>query len=461
MTVALLSRLQFAISITFHYIYPPLSIGLSLAIFIMGIMYLKTKDKLWHKTMHFWVRVFSLTFALGVASGIPLPFAFGTNWAKFSKFTGDILGGLLSAEGFFAFLIEAGFLGILLFGWNKISAKVHTFAAGMVTFGAHFSGFWIVIANSWMQNPTGYKLVKGGGGHTIAHISSLWDVVFSQSSINHLVHTCFSAWLSAAFLILSISAYYLYKNRFLPFAKRSFKFAVLSAFIMCICQLLSADSLARFVAKAQPEKLAAMEGVFKTQEYTPAYAFGWVDTKNEKAYGLKVPGLLSLLVYRSAKEPVAGLDQFPKERWPLVQPVFQFYHMMIMMWGVMFLASIIGLYMWFKKKWVMNKWVMRFLMISVAFPQIANISGWYATEMGRQPWIVYKLLKTSDAISPGVTVWENLISLIVIGSIYILLFVLFLFLMDQKIKHGPTETEEEVPFKDPFDQQHPHNKGAK
>jgi cytochrome d ubiquinol oxidase subunit I len=425
----------------------------------MGIIYLRTKDPLWQKTMHFWIRVFALTFALGVASGIPLPFAFGTNWARFSKFTGDILGGLLSAEGFFAFLVEAGFLGILLFGWDKISAGMHTFAAGMVSFGAHFSGFWIVIANAWMQNPIGYKLVKGSGGHTVAHISSLWEVVTSSSSLNHLTHTLFSAWLTAAFLMISIASYYLYKKRFLPFSKRSFKFAIVLAFSCCIFQLISADSLARFVAKTQPEKMAAMEGVYKTQEYTPAYAFGWVDTNNKKAYGLKVPGLLSLLIYRNAKTPVAGLDQFPQDTWPLVQPVFQFYHLMILMWGLMFLASMIGLYMWIRKKWVMNKWTMRFLIISVVFPQIANLAGWYATEMGRQPWVVYKLLRTNDAISPGVTVWENWISLIVIGSIYILLFVLFLFLLDQKIKHGPTETEEEVHFKDPFEKT--HKKGSK
>ncbi|NGX31148.1 MAG: Cytochrome bd-II ubiquinol oxidase subunit 1 [Chlamydiae bacterium] len=301
MTVALLSRIQFAVSITFHYIYPPLSIGLSLAIFIMGLIYLKTKDPVWQRISKFWVKVFALTFALGIASGIPLPFAFGTNFARYSQFVGDVFGSVLSAEGFFAFLVEAGFLGILLFGWDRVSPLVHTFAAGMVTFGAHFSGFWIVIANAWMQAPTGYKLVQGPGGKIVAHVDRLKDIIFTESSLNHLSHTLFSAWLTGAFLMISIAAYYLYKERHVLFSIKTMKLGVLIALTSCIFQFISADSLARFVAKAQPEKLAAFEGVFETKSYTPAYVFGWVDGKTRKTHGLKVPGLLSLMVYRDAK----------------------------------------------------------------------------------------------------------------------------------------------------------------
>ena len=249
--------------------------------------------------------------------------------------------------------------------------------------------------------------------------------------------------------MISIAAYYLYKERHVLFSIKTMKLGVLIALTSCIFQFISADSLARFVAKAQPEKLAAFEGVFETKSYTPAYVFGWVDGKTRKTHGLKVPGLLSLMIYRDAKKPVPGLNEFNRGDWPMVQSVFQFYHIMVVLWGFMFLGSLIGLYMWIKKKWSLGKWPMRFLIISAIFPQIANISGWYATEMGRQPWTVYKLLRTADAISPGVTLLENWISLILLGSIYVLLFVLFLVLIKLKVKNGPID-EEHVPYTNPF-----------
>ncbi len=450
MTTEILSRIQFAYMITFHYIYPPLSIGLSLLLIFMAFMYMKTKSHEWEVQLKFWIRVFALTFALGVATGVPMQFSLGTNWARYSRFVGDVFGGILGAEGVFAFAMEAGFLGILLFGWKRVSAKIHLLSAIMVSFGAHLSGFWIVAANSWMHTPAGHVLVKGRGGQTVAQVSNWWDVVFNPSTVAQFSHVVLSAWLSGAFLVISIAAYYMLKNRHKDFAKVAMKMGLILATVSTILQLVSADRLGKVIAQYNPIKLAAFEGVFDTQEYTPAYGFGWVDMKAEKSYGLKVPGLLSFLVHSDFKTPVPGLKSFPKEEWPNVPVVFQLYHLMIGLFVVMAACVALGLYLW-KKKWKGKPWMFKILIVSVAFPQIASLSGWYSACMGRQPWVVHDLLKTKEAFSATVTPMQNLISLIMFIVIYTGFFVLFLFLLDRKIKHGPTLEEDESEFRDRYE----------
>ncbi|HSX13186.1 MAG TPA: cytochrome ubiquinol oxidase subunit I [Chlamydiales bacterium] len=450
MGVEILSRIQFAFTLTFHYIYPPLSIGLSLALIFMEGMYLKTKDPIWERLTKFWVKVFSLTFALGVATGIPLQFSLGTNWGRYSRFVGDVFGSLLGAEGFFAFLVEAGFLGILLFGWNRVKPPVHFLATIFVSLGAHFSAIWIVSANSWMQYPSGYKLATAADGVRVAQVTDWWEMFLSPTNLSHLGHVILSSWMAGAFLIVSVSAYYLLKNQYLPFAKKSMKLGLLFAIITSILQLLSADNLARKVSTYNPEKFASLEGVYETKPHTPAFAFGWVDEKNQKVYGLSAPGLLSYLTYRNFETPIKGLDQFPKDHWPMVNVVFQMYHLMIAMWGLMFLASVIGIFYWWKKKLVFPKLALKFLIISVVFPQIANISGWYTSCMGRQPWTVYKLLKTSEGYSAGISRGQVIGSLIMFVCLYLLFLVLFLVLLDQKIKNGPKIEEEQLPYRDIF-----------
>ncbi|MDB6081032.1 MAG: cydA, partial [Chlamydiia bacterium] len=452
MNAEILHRIQFGFSITFHYIYPPMSIGLSLAILFFEAMYLKTKSPMWEQITKFWTRVFALTFALGVATGIPMVFSFGTNWARYSRFIGDVMGSTLAAEGLFAFAMEAGFLGILLFGWGKVSPFMHFLAAFFVSFGAHFSGFWITCVNSWMQTPAGYALVKNAKGEEHAVVTDWLEMLLNHSSITHCVHVLFSTWITGAFLIISVSSYYLLKKRHQEFAIKSIKVALLIGTFSVFAQLASADHLARTVAKYNPEKFASFEGVYKTVPYTEAYAFGWVDPTNQKIYGLGIPGMLSFLVHRDFQEPVPGLDQFPREEWPNVPLVFQVYHLMIAMWGLMVIGTFIGLWMWRKNEWQMHPLLMKYLIISVAFPQIASLSGWYAAEFGRQPWTVYKLLKTSQAYSPGVSANQALFSLCLIMLLYLTFFVLFLVLLNQKIKHGPTDAPEEAPYRDPFKQ---------
>ena len=448
MDTEILHRIQFGFTITFHYIYPPLSIGLSLALIIFEGLWLKTGQQIWLTITKFWARVFALTFALGVATGIPMMFAFGTNWARYSKFIGDVLGSVLASEGLFAFAIEAGCLGVMIFGWDRVSKIKHYLATIGVAFGAHFSALWITCVNSWMQTPAGYAIIKDAHGTERAIVTDWWQVVFNPSAASHLWHVMISAWMTGAFLIISISSYYLLKKRYTDFATQSMKIGLIIAAAASIGQIVSGDHLARLISVLNPTKFAAFEGTYKTQEYTPAYAFGVVDTENKKVYGLGIPGLLSLMVYRNPQTAVPGLEQFPENDWPKVQAVFQVYHLMIGMWLAMVAAALCGIWMFRKNNWQAHPLLCKFLILSVIFPQIGGIAGWYSTCLGRQPWLVHKMMKTEEGYSLGVTSAEVLTSLILFVIVYLSLFALFCTLLDMKIKHGPTDLPEEAPYRD-------------
>lgn len=451
MDVVLLSRIQFAVNIGFHYLYPPLSIGLGLLLVIMEGMYMKTKNPLYKQVTKFWVKVFALTFAIGVATGLVQLFAFGTNWARYSHFVGDVFGSALAAEGVFAFFLEAGFLGLMLFGWDKVKPAFHYFSTICVAAGAHFSALWIVVANSWMQTPAGHTVI-GEGEKARAVVTDFWQMIFNPSAIDRVVHVVIGCWLTGIFLIISIAAYYMLKKKFQEFAKTTMKLGLIAAAVGLVLQLISADSSADIVAEYQPPKLAAMEGIFKTEEYAPMSLIGWVDEETQTVKGIKVPGLLSFLVHKDFKTPVVGLDQYPKEDWPRVNTVFQAYHIMIYMWCAMALLTALGLYYFWKKKLQNKRWLLCALVISVICPQIANQVGWITAEVGRQPWIVWGLMRTSQGTSTAVNANQVAGSLTMFVVIYILLFVLFLFLLDSKIKHGPEEVPEDRPvYRDVFE----------
>ncbi|MES2345323.1 MAG: cytochrome ubiquinol oxidase subunit I [Chlamydiota bacterium] len=453
MDVVVLSRIQFALTSMFHYIYPPLSIGLGLMLIIVEGMYIKTKNPMYQTMAKFWSKIFALTFALGVATGLVQLFGFGTNWARYSRFVGDVFGSALGAEGVFAFFLESGFLGLMLFGWNRISPRMHYFSTWMVALGAHFSALWIVVANSWMQTPAGYKIV-GEGINAKAVVTDFWKMIFNPSAIDRVVHVILGCWLAGIFLYLSITAYYYLKKRHLVFAQQSMKIGLICAIITLFLQLGSADSTARGVAVNQPAKLAAMEGVFVTQPYTALNLFGWVDTREQKVIGVGVPGVLSFLTYRNFEQPIKGLDQIPKDEWPNVQAVFQSYHLMIAMWGLMFVITTSAIYYYFRKRLHNAKWVLYGLMFSVLCPQIANQAGWVTAEMGRQPWVVQGLLRTYEGVSKGVSAHQVLGSIIMYLVIFCFLFCVFIYLLDQKIKHGPeTKEDEALVYKD-----RPYNK---
>jgi len=439
MVTEILARIQFAFTIAFHYIYPPLSIGLGLILVIMEGMYLKTGNKIYEQMTRFWIKIFALIFGIGVATGIIMEFEFGTNWATYSKYVGDIFGSALAAEGIFAFALESGFLGILLFGWNRVSSKVHFLSTLMVFLGSMFSAVWIVVANSWQQTPAGFHIV-GEGMNTRAEITDFWAMVFNPSSVERLIHVWIGAFLAGAFLVLSVNAYYILKNKYLEIAKPSFKIALVVATIFSLAQLLAGDKSAEGVAKNQPAKLATMEAHYDSSAVADMYLLGWVNNTKQKATGIKIPGGLTFLLHQDFKTPITGLNAFkPDERPTQVNAIFQMYHIMIAIGITLIALTLYASWQWKRGKLFDKRWLMVVFAWAVFLPQIANQAGWFTAEMGRQPWVVYGLLKTSDALSRTVSANQIIFSLILFTLVYITLFILFLYLLNKKIKHGPVD----------------------
>ena len=436
MDLVLLSRLQFAITIGFHYLYPPLSIGLGLVLVIMEGLALRTGLPEHRQMVRFWVRIFGLIFAFGVGTGIVMEFEFGTNWARYSRFVGDIFGGPLAAEGIFAFFLESGFLAILLFGWRRVGPRMHFLATIMVALGAHFSAIWIVVANSWMQTPTAYRVVTTPMGQR-AEITSFWGAVMNPSTVDRLSHTIMGCWQAGAFFVVSVAAFYLLRRQHEVFARTSLKIGLGVAMVASLGQLATGHGSAVTVAEHQPAKLAAFEGIYETGADAELTVVGWVDEETRTVHGIKIPGLLSILVGGDTGTVIRGLDDFPADERPPVQSTFQFYHLMVaigmtligLSWGG-------GLLAWrgilFRSRLLL--WVM---VCSVLLPQLANQLGWAAAEVGRQPWIVHGLLKTADAVSDTLAPGQVLLSLILFTVIYLALFSVFLVLLDHKVRKGP------------------------
>ena len=342
MNALILARIQFAFTIAFHYVYPPLNIGLSIIIVIIEGLYLKTKNPLYQQMAKFWVRLFGLTFAIGVATGIVMEFEFGTNWATYSRYVGDVFGSALAAEGIFAFFLESGFLAVLLFGWDRVKPWVHYLSALMVSLGAHFSSVWIVVANSWQQTPAGFHIV-GEGLTARAEIVDFWAMVFNPSTMDRLSHVLMGAWQAGAFFVLSVSAFYLIKRRHEDFAQASMKIALVVAFLASWGQLITGHNSAKGVSENQPVKFAAFEGHYAERAPADLHLFGWVDDQREEVrYAVALPGLTSALLSGDHSMPVKGLRAFPKEDRPPVNAVFQFYHGMVAVGTFLIIISTTG-----------------------------------------------------------------------------------------------------------------------
>lgn len=436
MDVLTLSRIQFAVTIGFHYIYPPLSIGLGVLMVIMEGMYLKTKNPLYHDMTRFWVKIFGLTFAIGVATGIVMEFEFGTNWATYSRYVGDIFGSALAAEGIFAFFLESGFLAILLFGWNKVSPRMHFFSTIMVCLGAHFSAIWIVVAGSWMQTPEGYTIV-GEGMNARAQVTDFWAMVYNPSSMDRLIHVILGCWQAGATLALSVSAYYLLRKKHTEFAKTTMTIALCLGLFASVAQLFSGHSSAKIVAEYQPAKLAAMEAHYAQKAPADLYLWAQVDEKTGTVEGLKIPGFLSFLIHGDFTAPVPGLKSFPPQDLPPITVVFTSFHLMVIIGMILIALNSIGFIFLLRKRLFDCRVLLWCFVFSVLGPQIANQVGWVTAEVGRQPWIVYGLLRTSEGLSKAVTANMVLSSLIMFTIVYILLFALFIFLLNHKIQEGP------------------------
>ena len=437
MDVEILARIQFAFTVAFHYIYPPLSIGIGLLIVLFESIYIRTGNKEYETLTRFWIKIFALTFGIGVATGIIMEFEFGTNWAVYSRYVGDIFGSALAAEGLFAFGLESTFLGVLLFGWNRVKPWVHLVSTIGVFLGSMFSAVWIVVANSWQQTPAGYHIV-GEGLHARAEVTDFWAMVFNPSSVDRLIHTWQGAFLAGAFLVLSVHAYYLKKGRFVAISKKAFPIALGVATFFSFTQLLSGHSSADGVAVNQPAKLAAMEGHFEKNAPADLYLMGWVNKKDQTVTGIGIPGGLSFLVHQDFKAPIKGLNDFPEQDRPSqINAVFQFYHIMVAIGLFLIALTFYASFLWFKGKLFETKWLLTIFSYSVLLPQIANQVGWFTAEMGRQPWVVYGQLRTSQAFSQEVSANQIVFSLVLFTLVYSLLLVLFLYSVNKKVKHGP------------------------
>ncbi len=445
MDPVLLSRIQFGLTVSFHYIFPPLSIGLGVILVLMEALYLKTREPLFQQMTRFWTRIFGLTFALGVATGVVLEFQFGTNWSHYSRFVGDVFGSALAAEGIFAFFLESGFLAVLLFGWDRVGRRLHMFSTIMVALGAHFSAIWIVVADSWMQTPAGFHIVQSALRQR-AEIVDFWAMVFNPSAMIRLAHTVLGAWQAAAFLVLSVSAYYLLRRQHLDFAKASMRIGLVVAVFASVGSLVTGHESALVVSKYQPVKLAAMEGHIPASAPAGLSLFGWVDEERQRFIGVSIPGMLSYLVHGDASKPLPGLQAVPPQDRPPVNSVFQTYHAMVGIGTGLIGLSLLGILFWWRGSLFETRWLLWLYVFAVLGPQAANQLGWFTAEVGRQPWIVYGLMRTTDAVSPLVGAGKVLASLVLFLLIYLALFILFIYLLDQKIRHGPLADDLEMAY---------------
>ena len=435
MDAVLLARLQFALTIMFHFIFPPLTIGTAWIIVWMMSKYRKSGDELYGRMARFWVKLFAITFAIGVATGITMEFQFGMNWSEYSAFVGDIFGAPLAAEAILAFFLESTFVGVLIFGWKKFSRNVLWFSSLMVAFGSTLSAFWIIVANSWQQTPAGFHIVGGR-----AELTSFSRAIFNPSTMPRFLHTLDATLITGAFFVMGISAWFLLKKRHEDMMKRSLKASLILAFITSLLAGGLGHWHAIQVAETQPAKLAALEGLFKTQKRAPLLVFGIPDQEAGKVHAdVRIPAGLSILVSGNPDKEIKGLDAFPKDEWPPILLPFASFHTMVGL-GTFFIAfTLLGLYLLFRKRLYETKWYLWGALLAIPLPIITNELGWMTAEVGRQPWIVQGLLKTKDAVSVTVPAWQLLISIIMFALIYLLLGLVWVHLLGQAVRKGPEE----------------------
>ncbi len=440
----ILSRLQFAFTISFHYLFPQFTMGLALLIVILKSLYLWRKNELFNRSALFWAKIFAITFVVGVVTGIPMEFQFGTNWSRFSAYAGDIIGQTLAMEGAFAFFIESAFLGIFLFGEQAFGQKMHWFSALMVWIGTWASGAFIIASNAWMQHPVGYTISSNGR----LHLSNYWAVLFNPWIVPQYMHTMSGAVVTGSFVMAGVGAYYLLMKQHLDYARIFVTLGVIVGVIASFFQLFpSGDLEGQQVATNQPTKLAAMEGLFQTQQGAGIVILGQPDVdRGTLDNPIIIPNVLSFLTYRQWTAVVKGLNDFPVDQRPdNVSLLYYSYHIMVGL-GTIFLA-IMGLsflLLW-RGRLFRARWMLWILLLATPFPFIANTAGWFTTELGRQPWIVFGLLRTISGSSPVLSSGNVLFTLIGFAGMYLLLGLVYVLLVVFEMLRGPVQKEEEHP----------------
>jgi cytochrome d ubiquinol oxidase subunit I len=433
MDAVFLARLQFGLTAGFHFLFPPTTLGLSLIVLLLETLYLRTKKDLYKELSAYLVRILGIVFVMGVATGIVLEFAFGNNWAAYSRTVGDVFGAPLAAEAVFSFFLESVFLGVLVFGRNRVKPKTYRFSAFLVFFGAHLSGLWIIMANSWMQTPAGFRME---GGRAV--LDDFFRAAFNPSTAVRFVHTILGGWLTGALVAMAIAAWLMLKGRAADKAAALMKTSLTVFAVSAVLQLGSGHAHSIQVTRTQPEKMAAFEALWRTQDGAPFTVFGIPDAKSERTrFAVRVPKMLSLLVHFDPNGRVLGLDEFPKEDRPPVLLPFATYHAMIL-FGLVFIAlGVAGIRLQARKTLGSSRGFLKLLLIAVPLPYLANEGGWIAAEVGRQPWAVYKVLRTSEAVSAVVPAGNVLFSLILFTAIYALIGVAGFAAILRTIRRGP------------------------
>jgi cytochrome bd ubiquinol oxidase subunit I len=429
-------RLQFAFTITFHYIFPQLTMGLALLLVYLKTKALRTGDEHYNCSARFWARIFGINFALGVVTGIPMEFQFGTNWAAFSKAAGSVIGQTLAMEGVFSFFLESSFLGLFLFGEKRLGRIGHWWSAFLVFLGSWLSGYLIVATDAWMQHPIGYGL----GSRGEIELSSFWGLVLNQWALWQYAHTMLGAVQTGCFVMAAVGAFYLLTKRNETYGRTFVRAGVLVGTIAAILQLFpTGDMQGKLIAYNQRPTLAAMEGLFQSQQGAPLAILGQPDVEKRKLDNpLEVPNMLSFLTYRHWGADVKGLSDFPQTEWPDQIPLLYYsYHVMVGL-GTIFIAvmALAAILLW-RGKLYNSRWMLWTLMLCVPLPYIANAAGWMTAELGRQPWLIYGLMRTAEGVSPRVAAGNAWFTLIGFMGMYMVLGILWLFLIYREIELGP------------------------
>ncbi|MDQ3589202.1 MAG: cytochrome ubiquinol oxidase subunit I [Actinomycetota bacterium] len=436
------SRLQFAFTVTYHYLFPMLTMGLAFLIFVLKSIFMRNRNELYNKAARFWGKIFAVTFVMGVVTGIPLEFQFGTNWAAFSRYAGDIIAHTLAMEGAFAFFLESAFLGLFLWGEQRFGQRLHWFSSFMVFLGTWASGYFIITTNAWMQNPVGYRTLENGN----IVLDDYWAVLLNSWMFAQYGHTMGGAVVCGAFVMAGLGAFYVLANRHEEYGRIFLKVGVIAGVIASLWMLFpTGHASSDQVAEHQPVTLAAMEGHFRTEKGASLVFIGQPDMEKLKIDNpIVLPGGLSILLYGTPSAEVKGLEDFPKKNWPDNIPLLYYsYHVMVGLGtffiGIMVLAAFMlwrgWLYTFRPMLWV--------LMLAIPFPFIANTAGWFVAELGRQPWMVYGLFRTSEGVSPLISSGNVLFTLIGFAGMYLVMGLLYILLMVREITHGP-EAEEET-----------------
>ena len=439
----LVSRLQFAFTITYHYLFPMFTMGLALLVFVLKSIYMRRRDELYNKAARFWGKIFAVTFVFGVVTGIPMEFQFGTNWAAFSAFTGDVIAQTLAMEGAFAFFLESAFVGLFLFGERRFGQRVHWFSALMVFIGTWASGYFIITTNSWMQNPVGYKVLENGN----VQLDDYWAVLLNPWMFAQYAHNMGGAVVCGSFVMAGLGAYYLLARRDEEYGRIFLKVGVIASVIASVWMLFPSGHMSSDqVAEHQPVALAAMEGHFKDTDEADLVFIGQPNIeKLEVDNPIVLPGGLSLLVYGPAGGDVKSLEEFPEKNWPDNIPLLYYsYHVMVGLGTIFIGITVLAAFMLWRG-WLYNFRPMLWaIMLAVPFPFIANTAGWFSAELGRQPWLAYGLFRTEEGVSPLVSSGSVLFTLIGFMGLYLVMGLLYVLVMVREVAHGPDHEEESL-----------------